>query len=49
MMYVGEMPSCGTIFLQSFMKTGTGVQAILMFHLSNSNGCNVCITDRKDL
>jgi hypothetical protein len=43
------MPSYGTIFLPSFIKIGTGVQAILKFCLSNLNGCNVGITDEKGL
>jgi hypothetical protein len=48
MMYTTEMTSCGMIYLGSFMIS-TGVQAILMFCNSNFNGCNVGITDRKDL
>jgi hypothetical protein len=31
------------------MKTGTGVQAILRFSLSNLKGCSVGITDGRDL
>jgi hypothetical protein len=31
------------------MKIGTGHQAVLKFHLSSSNGCNVGITDGGDL
>jgi hypothetical protein len=30
-MYAVEKASCGTIYLPSFMKIGTGVQAILTF------------------
>jgi hypothetical protein len=37
------------IFLPSFVKIGTGVQAILRFFLNNLNGCNVDITDGKKL
>jgi hypothetical protein len=48
-MYAAEMPSRGITFLPSFMKTGTGVQAILRFCLSNLNGCNVNITAGKEL
>jgi hypothetical protein len=44
MKYVVEMPSCGMIILQSFMKIGPGIQMILKFCLSNLNGCNVGIT-----
>jgi hypothetical protein len=44
MMYAIEMPSCGMLSLPSFMKIGTGVQAISRFRLSNLNGCNIDIT-----
>jgi hypothetical protein len=44
-----EMGSGGMIYIPSLMKTGTGVQAILRFCLSNLNGCNVGITDGRDL
>jgi hypothetical protein len=43
MIYAVEMPSCGIIFLPSFMKIGKGLQAILRFYLSNLNGCNIGI------
>jgi hypothetical protein len=43
-----EMSSCGMTFLPSFMKIGSGVQAILRFRLSNLNGCNAGITDGKE-
>jgi hypothetical protein len=49
MMYTVEMTSCGMIYLSSFMKIGTGVQAILRFCLRNLRGCNVGITDGKYL
>jgi hypothetical protein len=48
MMYSVEIASCGMIHVPSFMKIGTCVQAILMFFLSNFNGCNVGITDERD-
>jgi hypothetical protein len=48
MMYAVEMPSCAMKFLPSFMKIGTGVQAILRFCINNLNDCNVGITDRKE-
>jgi hypothetical protein len=35
MVYAGDMPSYSIIFLQSFIKTGTGDQAILRFGLRN--------------
>jgi hypothetical protein len=44
-----EMGSGGMMYIRSLMKTGTGVQAILRFCLSNLNGCNVGITDGRDL
>jgi uncharacterized protein YraI len=40
-----EMGSGGMIYSPSFMKIGTGVQAILRFCLSNFSGCKVGITD----
>jgi hypothetical protein len=49
MNYVVEIASCGTIYLISFIKIGKGVQAILRFGLSNFKGCNVGITDGRDL
>jgi hypothetical protein len=48
MMNVLEMASCGMIYLSSFMKIGTGVQAILRFCFGNLNGCNFGITDGRD-
>jgi hypothetical protein len=49
-MYAIEMAACGMIYLPSFMKIGTGVQAILrLLCLRNLRGCNVGITDRRDL
>jgi hypothetical protein len=33
------------MYIPSFMKISTGVQAILSFSLSNLRGCNVGITD----
>jgi hypothetical protein len=49
MMYDVEMALCYVICLPIFMKIGTGVQAILRFCLRNLKGCNVGITDRRDL
>jgi hypothetical protein len=43
------MASGGMIYIASFMKIGTGLQAILTFCFSNLNGCNVGITDGRDL
>jgi hypothetical protein len=41
--------SHGMIFIQSFMKICAGVQAILRFCFRNLRGCNVGITDGRDL
>jgi hypothetical protein len=49
MMYAVEMASCHMIYLPSFMKTGTGVQAILRFYLRNLRGRDVGITNGRDL
>jgi hypothetical protein len=42
------MASCGMIY-NFFTKTDAGVQAILRFSLRNLRGCNVGITDGRDL
>jgi hypothetical protein len=49
MKYSVEKASCGTIYIPSFMMNGAGVQSIIRFSLSNLNGCNVGITDGKEL
>jgi hypothetical protein len=49
MMYAVEVGSRGMICLPSFMKIGTGGQAILKFCLRNLRSCNVGITDGRDL
>jgi hypothetical protein len=41
--------SFGMIYISSFMKIGTGIQAILMFCFRNLRGCDVGITDGEDL
>jgi hypothetical protein len=46
--YAVEMASCGMIYILSFMKIGTGVQAVLRFSLRNLRGCNVVITKGRD-
>jgi hypothetical protein len=43
------MNSDAMIYIPSFMKIGTGVQAILKFFLNNLRDCNVGIIDWKDL
>jgi hypothetical protein len=37
------------IYIPSFMKLGKGFQGIIRVCLSNMRGCNVGITDGKDL
>jgi hypothetical protein len=49
MKYTVEVVSDGMINTSSFIKTGTGAQAILRFCLRNLNGCNVGIIDGNDL
>jgi hypothetical protein len=51
MKHAVEMAWCGMIYeyIPSFMKTGTGVQAISRFCLRSLRGCNVGITDGWDL
>jgi hypothetical protein len=44
-----EMGSDGMTYAPSFRETGTGVEGILRFCLSNMKGCNVGSTDGKDL
>jgi hypothetical protein len=44
-MYAIEMGSGGMIYLPSFMKTGTEVQAILRICLTNLKGCNLGVSD----
>jgi hypothetical protein len=48
-MYAFELASCGLTYVQIFMKIGTAVQAILMSVLKNFRGCNVGVTDGRDL
>jgi hypothetical protein len=49
MIYAVEMPSCGMIYVLSFMKIGTGVQAILKFCLGNLKSCSVVIIGGRNL
>jgi hypothetical protein len=46
--YAVEISSGGVIPLPSFMKSGTGIQAIIRFYHSNLNGCIVGITEGRD-
>jgi hypothetical protein len=43
------MDTCGVIRIPSFMKIGTGVQAVLRLWLSDLGGCNVGNTVGEDL
>jgi hypothetical protein len=47
--YASEVVSSDTISILSFLEIGAGVQAMLMFCLSNLIGFNVGITDERDL
>jgi hypothetical protein len=49
MLYAVEVASRGMIYLPCFIETGRGVQAILRFCLKNLRGCDVGITDGRDL
>jgi hypothetical protein len=49
MKYATEMDLRAMIYIPSFMKIVTGVQAILTIYLINLRGCNVGITDGRDL
>jgi hypothetical protein len=49
MKYAVEMASCAMIYILISMKIGTGVQAMLRFCLRSLRGCNVGITERRDL
>jgi hypothetical protein len=44
-----EMDSGVMTYIQSFIKTGIGVQAILRFYLINFRDCNVGITAERHL
>jgi hypothetical protein len=47
MRYTVDMASGGIIYVPSFMKIGTDVQAIFTFGFSNLKGCNAGITDGR--
>jgi hypothetical protein len=51
MKYATEMAPCGMIYqyITGFMKTATSVTAILKSGLRNLRGCNVGITNVRDL
>jgi hypothetical protein len=49
MTYTVEMPSCGMIFVPSFIKIGIGAEAILWFGFKNLRDCNVGITGAINL
>jgi hypothetical protein len=43
------MASHGMAYVPSFMKIGIGVESKLKFCLRHLRGCNVGITDERDL
>jgi hypothetical protein len=47
--YTVDTASDVMIYIASFMKIGTGVQAIIWFCLSNFKGSNISITDGRDV
>jgi hypothetical protein len=49
MKFAVEMGSGGMIYIPSFMKIGTDVEATLRFRLSSLEGCNIGVTDWKNL
>jgi hypothetical protein len=49
MWYVIEMAFCSMIQIPSFMKIGAGVQTVFRLCLTNLRGCNVGITNGRDL
>jgi hypothetical protein len=49
MMNAAEMAMCGMTYVPSIMKIGEGIQAIIKFRLRNLRGCNVDITEGRDL
>jgi hypothetical protein len=49
MVYAVQMPSPGMTLLPSFINIATCVKSIFRIFLSNLNGCNVDITDGRDL
>jgi hypothetical protein len=48
-MHLTEIPSCSMVHVPSFMKIDAGFQAILRFRFRNLRGCNVGISDGRDL
>jgi hypothetical protein len=48
-MYAVEISSYGMVFLPNSIKIGVGIQAILRFCLRKLEGCNVGITNARDL
>jgi hypothetical protein len=49
MIYAIQMTSDGMTYIPSFVKIYTGIKAVLRFCLRNLRGCNIGITDGKDL
>jgi hypothetical protein len=44
-----EMAADGMIWMPSFMAVGLGMQVMLRFFFDNSRGCNVGITNGRNL
>jgi hypothetical protein len=49
MKYAIEIASCGMIHIPSYIKIGTGIQAILWCFLRNLKDCNVGMALGKDI
>jgi hypothetical protein len=49
MKYTVEMASCGMIYIPSYMKIGTDIQAILRCLLRNLRDCNAGIAGGRDI
>jgi hypothetical protein len=49
MMYAIEMGPEGMIYIPRFMRSGIGILEVSRFCLRNLRGCNVLITDGRDL
>jgi hypothetical protein len=47
--YTVQMALFGMVYIQSFMKTGAGVQTTFRFCHRNLIGCNAGITDGRNL
>jgi hypothetical protein len=48
MKYAIKMMLSGMIYVPSFIKIGTGVEAILRYNIRNLRGCNASIDAGRD-